>query len=41
MVDNDTKERMVLKVVSLDEKRCVLEFKDPDGVVLRIHMIPG
>ncbi|MEO8588987.1 MAG: hypothetical protein ABI432_06450 [Flavobacteriales bacterium] len=40
VVDNDTKERMVLRVVALDPKSCVLEFKDPDGVALRMHMVP-
>lgn len=40
VVDSATKERMVLRVVELEEKRCVMEFKDPDGVVLRMHMVP-
>lgn len=40
VVDNATKERMVLQVIALDPKSCVLAFKDPDGVVLRVHMVP-
>jgi hypothetical protein len=40
VLDSSTKEQMVLRVVFLDAKSCILEFKDPDGVVLRMHMVP-
>lgn len=40
VVDKATKERMELRVVTLEGRSCVLEFKDPDGVVLRVHMVP-
>jgi hypothetical protein len=40
VVDNATKERMVLSVVALDAKSCTMEFKDPEGVLLRMHMKP-
>ncbi len=41
VVDKATRERAVLKVVALDAQHCTLEFKDPDGVVLRMHMVPA
>lgn len=40
VVDKATKERMELRVVTLEGRSCVLEFKDADGVVLRVHMVP-
>lgn len=40
VVDNDTKEKVVLKVIKIMDNECVLEFKDPDGSILKMHMLP-
>jgi len=40
VVDSASKDRMGLRVAALDSARCTLEFKDPDGVLLRMHMVP-
>ena len=38
--DNVTKKVAVMKVSKLTTKECVLEFKDLDGILLKVHMIP-
>lgn len=40
VVDNETKEKMTLKLITLTAQVCVMDYKDPDGVVLRMHMAP-
>ena len=40
IVDNQTKEKAIMKVVQLSDRECVLEYKDPDGVLLKIYMVP-
>ncbi|MXV50070.1 hypothetical protein GS399_03730 [Pedobacter sp. HMF7647] len=38
--DNITKKVAIIKVSKLTSEECVLEFKDPDGILLKVHMIP-
>ncbi len=40
VVDNETKEKMDLTVISLTQDACVLEFTDPDGGKMKMHMTP-
>jgi hypothetical protein len=40
VVDNDTNENPVMKIISIEEKECILEYKDPNGVILKIVMVP-
>ncbi|QEH42866.1 lipocalin family protein [Chitinophaga sp. XS-30] len=40
VVDNETKEKATLKVIALAPDKCVLDYKDPEGSVLRMHMVP-
>lgn len=39
VTDNATKEKMILKVLKINQNLCVLEFKDPDGIVLKMQMV--
>lgn len=40
VIDNQTKEKAVLKVLKLTKTECVLEYKDPEGTMLKMHMAP-
>jgi hypothetical protein len=40
VTDHDTKEKMNLTVISLTETSCILEFTDPDGGKMKMHMAP-
>ncbi len=39
VVDNLTKEKVVLKVIRITKDECILEFKDPEGALLKMHMV--
>ncbi len=41
VIDNDSLEETVLKVVKLDEAGCILEYQDPAGGILKMYMLPG
>jgi hypothetical protein len=40
VIDNETKEKMTLKLITLTAQVCVMDYKDPEGIVLRMHMAP-
>jgi hypothetical protein len=40
VTDNETKEKMKLKIITLTDKAWVADYKDPEGTVLRMHMTP-
>jgi hypothetical protein len=40
VVDNETKAKMNLIVIGLTQDECILEFTDPDGGKMKMHMIP-
>ncbi|AWO00502.1 hypothetical protein DLD77_01660 [Chitinophaga alhagiae] len=41
VTDNSTKEKMIMKVLQINQDLCVLEFKDADGIVLKMHTAPA
>ncbi len=40
VIDNQTKVKAIMKVLRLTKTQCILEYKDPNGIVLKIHMAP-
>jgi hypothetical protein len=40
IIDNQTKVKAIMKVLKLTKTQCILEYKDPNGIVLKIHMAP-
>ncbi|NLU93234.1 hypothetical protein [Chitinophaga sp. Ak27] len=40
VIDNDTKEKAIMKVIKLTNDECILEYKDPEGTLLKMHMLP-
>ncbi|HEY1164037.1 MAG TPA: hypothetical protein VGE90_02695 [Chitinophaga sp.] len=40
VTDNETKEKMTLKLISLTAQLWVMDYKDPEGAVVRMHMAP-
>ena len=40
VVDNQTREKAILKVIKITKDECVLEYIDPEGVALKMYMAP-
>jgi hypothetical protein len=40
VVANKTKEKAIMKVLKITKDECILEYKDPEGTLLKIHMVP-
>jgi hypothetical protein len=40
ITDNQTREQLLLQVIKLDQEQFVVGYKDPAGVLLKIHMLP-
>lgn len=40
ITDNQTREQILLQVIKLDQEQFVAGYKDPEGVLLEIHMLP-
>ncbi len=40
IVDNETKDKAILKVTKISETECVLEYKDSEGTLLKMYMVP-
>lgn len=40
ITNNRTKEQLLLQVIKLDQEQFVVGYKDPEGVLLKIHMLP-
>ena len=41
VIDNDTKEKAIMKVLKLTNDECILEYKDPEGTLLIMNMVPA
>ena len=40
ILDNDTKEKTILKVLKLTQNECIIEYKEPEGTSLKMYMVP-
>ena len=40
VVDNQTKEKANLKVLKITKDECILEYKDPEGGIIKMYMKP-
>lgn len=40
IIDTETKEKSVMKIIKLNVNECVLEYKDKEGAGLKMHLIP-
>ena len=40
ITDNQTKEVATMKISKLTSEECILEYKDRDGILLKMYMIP-
>lgn len=40
VIDNETKAKFIMKVVSLTNEVCVIDVRDPEGSVMRMQMSP-
>jgi hypothetical protein len=41
VIVKETKEKSTLKLITLTAQKCVLDYIDPEGGVVRMHMVPA
>ncbi len=40
VVDDQTKEKAIMKVLKITKDECILEYEDPDGALLKMYLVP-